>query len=108
MSSEEKQFIYVSGPPCGGESTFSTALINNVHIDKYILGDDYWIKNNQDDFNIRSQMTNKDILSSIKTITSNSVLLEWVPCYGPFVESLKDICKAKNYNFIHIIIYAPI
>ncbi len=53
-------------------------------------------------------MTNKDILSSIKIITSNSVLLEWVPCYGPFVESLKDICKAKNYNFFHIIVYAPI
>lgn len=107
MNSTKKKFIYVSGPPCGGKSALSSKLIENVNTYKYILGDDYWIANEEDDFYTRSQKTNQDILSSINTITSNSILLEWVPCYGPFVEKLKDICKARDYEFIHIIVFAP-
>lgn len=107
MNRTKKQLIYVSGPPCGGKSTLSSELIEKVNTYKYILGDDYWIANEEDDFNARLQKTNLDILSSINSITSNSILLEWVPCYGPFVERLKDICKARDYEFIHIIVYAP-
>lgn len=71
------------------------------------MGDTYWIPNNQYDFKARVQKTNKDILSSIKNVTSKSILLEWVPCDGPFVDGLKDICKANHYEFRHIIVYAP-
>ena len=107
MPNKIKQFIYVSGPPCAGKSKISRELVKEVKNFQYILGDDYWISNDQCDFNTRSKKTNQDILSSVNTITSNSILLEWVPCYGPFVDSLKGICTAKDYEFIHIIIYAP-
>lgn len=107
MKSTRKQFIYLSGPPCAGKSTIGKELVKRVKSFQYVLGDDYWIPNEQYNFEIRVHKTNQDILTSIKTNTSNSILLEWVPCYGTFVDSLKSICESKDYEFTHIIITAP-
>lgn len=107
MRKEKQQLVYVFGPPCSGKSSLCSELIDNLSMYKYIMGDDYWITNEQEDFKARSQKTDEDILSLVSTITSNLILLEWVPCYGSFVDTLKDICKVKNYEFIHIIVYAP-
>lgn len=107
MSVLPKQLIYVSGPPCAGKSSLCKALVKEVIDLHYILGDDYWNLNNGYDFSERSKKTNEDILSSLKNMTSNLLLLEWVPSYGPFVENLKSICEVMGFEFTHIIIYAP-
>lgn len=108
MRKSKKQFIYVSGPPCGGKTSVCKEIIKNRQQYKYVLGDDYWIKNSQLDFVSRLQATNRHILSSIKDNLSTAILLEWVPSYGTFVDDLKNYCKKENYDFVHILIYAPL
>ncbi len=86
MKNSVRQFIYVSGPPCAGKSSLCRKLIKiNDHL-RFIEGDKYWINNDQNDFNTRVDKTNRDILSSLKCCSSKSILLEWVPSCGQFVE----------------------
>ena len=107
MKATDKQLIYVSGPPCAGKSSICREMVKMNHSLKYTLGDEHWILNEHDDFSTRVEKTNQAILSSIKENNKEKIILEWVPSFGPFVESLKGICKTKEYDFIHIIIYAP-
>jgi len=107
MKATNKQLIYVSGPPCAGKSSICLEIVKTNHSRKYILGDEHWILNVHDDFPTRVEKTNQAILSSIKENNKERIILEWVPSFGSFVESLKYICKTKEYDFIHIVIYAP-
>ncbi len=107
MNDEKKKLIYVSGPSCSGKSTFCEELVKKVSIDKCLLGDDFWTENNQEDFFDRLQATNDDILSNLETTSSTTVLVEWVPSYGGFVEQLSSVCNDLNYQLIHILLYAP-
>ena len=107
MKATNKQLIYVSGPPCAGKSSICREMVKMNHSLKYTLGDEHWILNEHDDFSTRVEKTNRAILSSVKENKEDRIILEWVPSFGPFVESLKGICKINEYDFIHIIIYAP-
>lgn len=102
-----RNFIYISGPPCAGKSSVTNKL-NERNINyKMILGDNFWIKHSLLDFKNRVEVTNREILSSVEEI-KDSTLLEWVPSYGSFVEELKRIVKSKSFNFVHILVYAPV
>lgn len=107
MISKAKRLLYISGPPCAGKSTVSKALLRELKSTQYILGDNVWTQNEQHDFIERIEKTNQDIISSIQMMTSNKVLLEWVPSFGQFIENLRSICEIKEYEFIHIVITAP-
>ncbi len=106
MNNERKQLVYISGPPCAGKSSICKELVK-TNKTKYILGDDAWIYNEKYDFDLRIKRTNQGILECVKGCTSNLILLEWVPSTGSFIDSLKELCRSKEYEFIHIIIYAP-
>ncbi len=74
---------------------------------QYVRGDDFWLRIEHYAFDVRITMTNSDILSALETITSDTILLEWVPSFGPFVESIRGISEIKEYRFVHIILTAP-
>ncbi len=107
MKASDKQLLYISGPSCAGKSTVSKDVLKEIRAIHYILGDEFWIQNEQYDFDRRIERTNQDIIAAIEKISAEKVLLEWVPSYGPFVDRIKSICLSKEYTFIHVVITAP-
>ncbi len=107
MIKDKKKMVYFSGPPCSGKSTICKELTKKIRNVKYVLGDKYWIKNDDYDFNRRIVKTNEDIIKSLWNKTSKSLLLEWVPYSGSFVSELKKICEEQKLEFNHVVIYAP-
>lgn len=103
----EKKFVYVSGPSCAGKSTLCNELVQVKPL-FHIRGDDFWNELDSFDFDNRVMKTNEKILSFVREIDCDQVILEWVPCNGSYVEELKLICQESGYTFVHIVLYGPI
>jgi hypothetical protein len=103
-----KTCTYISGPPCVGKSTVTMAVQHSVPGIQLVRGDDYWTKFSVLPFEERVAKVNQSILAALRDSASSDVLCEWVPCRGPFVAQLHDICASLNRRFLHVALTAPV
>lgn len=75
---------------------------------QHVRGDDCWTMYPALPFEERVAKVNQYILAALGDSASSDVLCEWVPCRGPFVAQLYDICVSLNRQFLHVILTAPV
>ncbi len=84
------------------------AIQRSVLGTEHIRGDDCWMIYPDLPFEERVAKVNQDILASVRDSVSSDVLCEWVPCQGPFVAQLYDMCVSLDRQFLHVILTAPV
>lgn len=75
---------------------------------EHVRGDDYWTIYPDLPFEERVAKVNQAILAALRDSSSSDVLCEWVPCRGPFVAQLYDMCVLLDRQFLHVILTAPV
>jgi len=75
---------------------------------EHVRGDEYWTMYPDLAFEERVSKVNQGILASLRDSDSSHVICEWVPCRGPFVTQLYDMCVSLDRQFFHVILTAPV
>jgi|LGVF01.2.fsa_nt_gb uridine kinase len=75
MPNKINRFIYVSGPPCAGKSTFSREVVKEVKKNEYIIGADYWIQNDQYGFSTRFKKQIKILFHQLTALVQTQLFL---------------------------------